>query len=66
LFIVQDNGNVINVEAIACDHCAIGVLNLDPSLEVIPIEKEKKKKKGKRMGNGLGLVFQNNWVAKLP
>ncbi len=52
-------------KAIACEHYAIGVLNLNPSLEVIPVEKEKKKK-CKRMGSGLGWVFQDNWVAKLP
>jgi H2-forming N5,N10-methylenetetrahydromethanopterin dehydrogenase-like enzyme len=47
LFIAQDNGNVIDEKAIVCEHCAISVLNLNPSLEVIPIEKEKKKKKVK-------------------
>ncbi len=31
-----------------------------------PNREGKKKKKGKRMGNGLGWVFQDNWVAKFP
>ncbi len=52
LFTIQNNGNVIDIKAIPCEHCVISVLNLDPSFEVIPIEKEKKKN-GKWIGLGL-------------